>query len=328
MLTIWNVNLTRPGCSFPRSRHSRGLQTSSFNGNITLPITISNHHTSRLLTRTPVLLPVMHRIRPRTLPRPSFHPRASANNNVPFRTYQKLPFGRNNQQYQRFSARSGIASFFTNWAQKPTFYRDIGVITAGGGAVYVLNLEEVPVSGRRRFNFIPAKVEEALGESTVAEIQQQYAGRFLDEDDPRSRMVKRVLERLLPFAFKEGHGLSEMNWEVHVIDSEEQNAFVVPGGKVFVFTGILPHCQDEDGIAAVLGHEIAHVVARHTAERMSQAPLILIPILASLALDVSFYSANMILRELSFLTMRTCVTNALNRAISKHASIPQTRSRG
>ncbi|KAL1647249.1 metalloendopeptidase [Didymella pomorum] len=237
----------------------------------------------------------MHRIRPRTLPRPSFHPRASANNNVPFRTYQKLPFGRNNQQYQRFSARSGIASFFTNWAQKPTFYRDIGVITAGGGAVYVLNLEEVPVSGRRRFNFIPAKVEEALGESTVAEIQQQYAGRFLDEDDPRSRMVKRVLERLLPFAFKEGHGLSEMNWEVHVIDSEEQNAFVVPGGKVFVFTGILPHCQDEDGIAAVLGHEIAHVVARHTAERMSQAPLILIPILASLALDVSFYSANMIL---------------------------------
>jgi hypothetical protein len=240
----------------------------------------------------------MHRLRLRTLPQTSFHPRTAPSHGT-FRTYQKLPFGRNNQQYQRFSARSGIASFFTNWAQKPTFYRDIGVITAGGGAVYVLNLEEVPVSGRRRFNFIPAKIEEALGESTVAEIQQQYAGRFLDDSDPRSRMVKRVLERLLPFAFKEGHGLSEMNWEVHVIDSPEQNAFVVPGGKVFVFTGILPHCQDEDGIAAVLGHEIAHVVARHTAERMSQAPLILLPILASLALDVSFYSANMILQVIS-----------------------------
>lgn len=237
----------------------------------------------------------MHRIRPRTLPRPFLRPQAPPNN-VPFRTYQKIPFGRGGQQYQRFSPRSGVASFFTNWAQKPTFYRDIGVITAGGGAVYVLNLEEVPVSGRRRFNFIPAKVEEALGESTVAEIQQQYAGRFLDEDDPRSRMVKRVLERLLPFAFAEAHGLREMNWEVHVIDSPEMNAFVVPGGKVFVFTGILPQCRDEDGIAAVLGHEIAHVVARHTAERMSQAPLILIPILASLALDVSFYSANAILQ--------------------------------
>ncbi len=74
-----------------------------------------------------------------------------------------------------------------------------------------------------------------------------------------------MLERLLPFAFREGKGLSEMTWEVHVIDSPEQNAFVVPGGKVFVFTGILPHCQNEDGIAAVLGHEIAHVVAHHTA---------------------------------------------------------------
>lgn len=129
----------------------------------------------------------------------------------------------------------------------------------------MLNLEEVPVSGRRRFNFIPAKVEEALGESTVEQIRQEYAGRFLPDHDPRVKLVKRVLERLLPFAFREGKGLSEMTWEVHVIDSPEQNAFVVPGGKVFVFTGILPYCRDEDGVAAVLGHEIAHVVAHHTA---------------------------------------------------------------
>ncbi|KAH6625581.1 peptidase family M48-domain-containing protein [Boeremia exigua] len=237
----------------------------------------------------------MHRIRPRALPQTFFQPKQTFNH-VPFRTYQKLPFGRSRPQYQRFSARGGIASFFTNWAARPTFYRDVGLITAGGGTVYVLNLETVPVSGRRRFNFIPTKMEAALGESTVAEIKQQYAGRFLDDADPRSRLVKRVLERLLPFAFKEGDGLAEMEWEVHVIDSPEMNAFVVPGGKVFVFTGILPHCRDEDGVAAVLGHEIAHVLAHHTAERMSQAPLILIPILASLAFDVSFYSANMILQ--------------------------------
>lgn len=75
--------------------------------------------------------------------------------------------------------------------------------------------------------------------------------------------MKRVLERLLPYA--EGEGLKDLNWEVTVIESPEQNAFVAPGGKVFVFTGILPLCRDEDGIAAVLGHEIAHVVAHHTA---------------------------------------------------------------
>ena len=106
-------------------------------------------------------------------------------------------------------------------------------------------------------------MEERLGRSTVDEIKQQYAGQILDDRDPRVRQVKKVLERLLPFA--EGEGLTGLNWEVHVIDSPEQNAFVVPGGKVFVFTGILPLCQGEDGIAAVLGHEIAHIVAHHTA---------------------------------------------------------------
>lgn len=207
----------------------------------------------------------MYRIRQRAFPSAFQRPAQRTFNHAPFRNYQRIPFGRGGPQYQRFSARSGITGFFVKWAARPTFYRDVGIITAGGATVYVLNLEEVPVSGRRRFNFIPAKIEEALGESTVEEIKQQYAGRFLSDSDPRTRMVKRVLERLLPFAFREGKGLSEMAWEVHVIDSPEQNAFVVPGGKVFVFTGILPHCRDEDGIAAVLGHEIAHVVAHHTA---------------------------------------------------------------
>lgn len=208
----------------------------------------------------------MQRIRPLAVPRAFIRPQKANVPHIQSRAYQRIPFGSsNNQQYKRFSARSGITQLFGRWAARPTFYRDIGIITAGGGTVYVLNLEEVPVSGRRRFNFIPASVEQSLGESTVAEIQQTYAGRFLDDSDPRSRMVKRVLERLLPHAFEAGKGLSEMAWEVHVIDSPEMNAFVVPGGKVFVFTGILPHCKDEDGVAAVLGHEVAHVIARHTA---------------------------------------------------------------
>ena len=95
------------------------------------------------------------------------------------------------------------------------------------------------------------------------EIKEQYKGRFLPEYDPRVVKVKKVLERLLPHV--QSKGLDDVQWEVNVIDSPEQNAFVIPGGKVFVFTGILPLCRDEDGIAAVLGHEIAHVVAHHPA---------------------------------------------------------------
>jgi Zn-dependent protease with chaperone function len=50
--------------------------------------------------------------------------------------------------------------------------------------------------------------------------------------------------------------ISDLKWEFHVIESSEMNAFVLPGGKVFVFTGILPIVKNEDGLAAVLGHEV------------------------------------------------------------------------
>lgn len=180
---------------------------------------------------------------------------------VQTRLYQKIPFGRGSRpQYSRFQSTSNL---FYRWAARPTFYRDIGLITAATGGLYLYNTETVPVSGRRRFNIISPAMEESMGAATVDQVKQQYAGRLLPERDPRVRQVKRVLERLLPYA--EGTGLRDLNWEVHVIDSPEQNAFVAPGGKVFVFTGILPLCGGEDGIAAVLGHEIAHVVAHHSA---------------------------------------------------------------
>ena len=98
-----------------------------------------------------------------------------------------------------------------------------------------------------------------------ASILQQYRGQFLSRWDRRTQLVERVLNRLI-----RASGLTEENWEVHVIDDPQTNAFVIPGGKVFVFSGILPVAQSEDGLAAVLGHEIAHNVAHHTAERVSK----------------------------------------------------------
>lgn len=209
----------------------------------------------------------MYRIRPRFVPiralprthQPSFqHVRSLPQS----RAYQQL--GRSGQQYKRFNSPSGgLSGLLFRWAARPTFYRDVGLISVGTGGVYLYNLEEVPVSGRRRFNIISPGIEEALGRSSVEQVRQEYQGRILPDSDSRVKQVKRVLERLLPYA--EGEGLKDLQWEVTVIESPEQNAFVAPGGKVFVFTGILPLCKDEDGIAAVLGHEIAHVVAHHTA---------------------------------------------------------------
>jgi Zn-dependent protease with chaperone function len=208
----------------------------------------------------------MFRIRPQFTFRP---PLQTLRNHIPYSAYKQQSFNRG-PQYKRFVA-GGLSGLFFRWAARPTFYRDVGLITTGTGGVYVYNLENVPVSGRRRFNIITPGLEERLGRATVDEVKQQYAGKFLDDADPRVRLVKKVLERLLPFA--EGEGLKGLDWEIHVIDSPEQNAFVVPGGKVFVFTGILPLCQGEDGIAAVLGHEIAHIVAHHTAYVASRSLL-------------------------------------------------------
>lgn len=98
-----------------------------------------------------------------------------------------------------------------------------------------------------------------MGNSQLQQILQQYGGSVLPEHDQRVRQVRRVLERLVP----QSGLLKDKEWSVHVIDSEETNAFVIPGGHVFVFTGILPVCETDDGLATVLGHEIGHNVAHH-----------------------------------------------------------------
>ncbi|KAG4436306.1 hypothetical protein IFR05_008200 [Cadophora sp. M221] len=139
-------------------------------------------------------------------------------------------------------------------------------ILAGGSATifYVSNLEEVPVSGRRRFNCYSDETVEAEGRRMYQMIMQENAPSILPDWDRRTKMVHRVMEKLIPAS-----GLEHVDWEVHVIDSPECNAFVIPGGKVFVYTGILPVAKNDDGLAAILGHEIAHNLARHASESMS-----------------------------------------------------------
>ncbi|KAL7424718.1 metalloendopeptidase [Cryptotrichosporon argae] len=90
-------------------------------------------------------------------------------------------------------------------------------------------------------------------------------------------------------AEQEGWGKKQTEWEVYVIDDPKtKNAFVVPGGKIFVFTGILPVSANDNGLATVMGHEIAHQVARHSAERLSSMKVLfgLSFLLESLGLDV------------------------------------------
>lgn len=104
---------------------------------------------------------------------------------------------------------------------------------------------------------------------------QEFGNRLMPKYTDEYKMVARVMKRLIPHS-----GLEGEEWEVHVINDPMKNAFVIPGGKVFVFRGILDVAKSDEGLAAVLGHEIAHNVAHHAAERISlnvwMFPLVLI----------------------------------------------------
>ncbi|KAJ3043378.1 hypothetical protein HDV00_005076 [Rhizophlyctis rosea] len=147
----------------------------------------------------------------------------------------------------------------------------------------------------------------AVSPEAEQDMSQQFGRQIVPDAHPVAQFVQRVANRIIRVS-----GLGGLKWEVHVIDNDEKNAFVLPGGKIFVFTGILPIVGDEDGLAAVLGHEIAHQVARHSAEKLSWAQFLLLgQIVASLFMDVSFFF-NRLLLEFGVMMpfSRRCETEA------------------
>jgi predicted Zn-dependent protease len=126
----------------------------------------------------------------------------------------------------------------------------------------------VPVTGRRQLNLLSAGEEMQLGLTSFEETKKQVP---VSKDAAANAMLQRVGQRIAAVASKD---MPNAQWEFVLFESKEVNAFCLPGGKVGVYTGILPITKDEAGLATVLGHEIAHAVARHGGERMSQAMVI------------------------------------------------------
>lgn len=129
-------------------------------------------------------------------------------------------------------------------------------------ALCVAGCTTVPETGRKQFNLLSPEQEMEMGIASFTEIKKQGP---ISTDVKTAEMVRRVGERIAAVA-----PLPNAQWEFVLIDSPEANAFCLPGGKVGVYTGILEYTRDEAGLATVLGHEVAHAVARHGGERVSQ----------------------------------------------------------
>ena len=136
----------------------------------------------------------------------------------------------------------------------------------------------VPITGRKQMNLLPESQMRSMAATSYSQFISQNPP--LPVSDPRVQQVQRVGEKIAAAAtrYLQAKGASDrvagFKWSFNVAQSNEVNAWCMPGGKVVFYTGILPVCQDEDGIAVVMGHEVAHDIARHGNERMSQGLLV------------------------------------------------------
>lgn len=137
----------------------------------------------------------------------------------------------------------------------------------------VLACKTVPITGRKQFNLVP--------DSQVLPMSfAQYEG-FLKENKlstnaTQTKQIKDIGSRISKAVdrYMRANGMTEeannYKWEFNLVQDSTMNAWCMPGGKVVFYTGILPVCKNEDGIAAVMGHEVAHAFAKHGQERMTQ----------------------------------------------------------
>ncbi|MCH9739400.1 MAG: M48 family metallopeptidase [Epsilonproteobacteria bacterium] len=133
-------------------------------------------------------------------------------------------------------------------------------------ALFFIGCTKAPITGRNQLIMVSPQQEMQLGYQSAKQVLSKER---VSNDSRKNAMVKRIGQRIANIT-----GQSNYQWEFFVIDNAEQaNAFCLPGGKVFVYTGLFKYVANDDELAAVMGHEIGHALARHGAERMSRGQL-------------------------------------------------------
>ncbi|RLV91439.1 Mitochondrial metalloendopeptidase OMA1 [Spathaspora sp. JA1] len=192
-------------------------------------------------------------------------------------------FVRRYATYKRFSGANSTST--RNYYQLLTSRN--GLYLVGGSlGFYIYNLHEAPYTHRRRFIWIPYWLETKIGDYSYQQIKYQFQNQILPPTHPLYKRISNVMNKLLVVALtnetsntsqQQQEHLRNLKWEINVVASEQDppNAFILPNGKIFIFSSIIPICQNDDGLATVLSHELSHQLAQHSSEQLSAQPFYL-----------------------------------------------------
>ncbi|KAK6459389.1 metalloendopeptidase activity protein [Scheffersomyces xylosifermentans] len=200
----------------------------------------------------------------------------------PFR--RQLPPVRTYATYNRWNGSSRTSSGFNIVGllrSRNTLYFAIAF-----GGFYLYNLNEAPFTHRRRMIWIPYWLETKIGDYSYRQIMYQYGSKLLPYSDPLYARTRKIMNRLLTVALENNENASQkahlekLKWTIHIINVDPReyppNAFILPNGKIFIFSSILPVCKNDDGLATVLSHELSHQLAHHSSEQLSKQPFYII----------------------------------------------------
>jgi len=157
-----------------------------------------------------------------------------------------------------------MKNFKMNWKITASLIALVSIIVA---------CSTVPITGRKQINLFPSS---QMAEMGLTNYQAFLKEAKLSTNKEQTALVKKVGAKISAAVEQYmndnglGSQLADFKWEFNLVEDDTPNAWCMPGGKVVFYTGILPFTKTEEGMAVVMGHEIAHAIARHGNERMSQ----------------------------------------------------------
>ncbi|XP_043283183.1 integrin alpha-8-like [Venturia canescens] len=167
-------------------------------------------------------------------------------------------------------------------SKKGVFLGILGAFFSGVGLYYVSHLETDPLTNRRRLIILNDKQQAALADITYQMNLENVKDKIVSHRHPGFKRIMAVAEKLLN-ANNDLPFVADESWTLHVLDVEGENAYVLPGGHIFVYLDFLKLMENDDQIAIILAHEIAHVLLKHAIEKVSYGIILDILLIIPLA---------------------------------------------